>query len=96
MNSNNNNAKKDVQLTYSQEYKLVYLLTAKEMARYMSTQYPNNNPCHQHNGKKRHTNRKKGDDPKFEDKDNNATGTAGAHIGDVTKHEDSTASIGSC
>ena len=46
------------------------------MARYISTQYPNKNSDHQRKGKKGDLNEKKGDDPKFEDKDNITTGTA--------------------
>ena len=61
------------------------------MARYISTQYPNKNLGHQRDGKKGDNNGKKGDDLKSEDKDNNATGTVGAHVGDVTTPEDSTA-----
>ena len=61
------------------------------MTRYMSTQYPNKNPGHQPNGRTEDKNGKKGDDLKPEDKDNNATGTVGAHVGDVTTPEDSTA-----
>ena len=57
----------------------------------MSTQYSNKNPGHQRNSKKEDINRKKGDDPKSEDKDNNDTGTAGTHLGDVITPEDSTA-----
>ena len=63
------------------------------MARYMSTQYPNKNPGHQRGGKKGDINRKQGDDPKYKDKDNNATGTADAHVGDVTAPRDSTARV---
>ena len=40
---------------------------------YMSTQYASKNSGHKR-------------DSKSEDKDNNATGTAGAHVGDVTPH----------
>ena len=57
----------------------------------MSTQYPNKNRGHQRNSKKRDINRKKGDDPKSDNKDNNTTCTLGAHFGDVTTPEDSTA-----
>ena len=46
-----------------------------------------NNP---HN-KKGEKNRKKGDEPKYEDKDNNIIGTAGAHVGETTMPEDSNA-----
>ena len=62
------------------------------IARYLSTQYPNKNSVHQHKGKKGDRNRKKGDDFKSEDKDNNTTGTAGAHVGNTTTPEDPTAS----
>ena len=37
---------------------------------------------------------KKGDDPKSEDKDNNTRDTTGAHIGDTTTTEESTAPSG--
>ena len=58
------------------------------MARYMSTQHPSKNSSHQRKSK-RGPKRKEGDNPKSEDKDNSATGTAGAHIGDVTIPKDS-------
>ena len=64
------------------------------MVRYLSTQHPNKNPGHQHNGKNGVKNGKKEEDSKFEDKENNATETAGAHVGDVTTPEDSTAFSG--
>ena len=51
LSSKNNNAKKDLCLAYSQGNKTAYPLTAKAMARYMWTQYPNKNPGHQRNGK---------------------------------------------
>ena len=41
MNSKNDNAKKDLHLSYSQGNKLVYPVTAEAMARYLSTQYTN-------------------------------------------------------
>ena len=61
----------------------------KGMARYISTQCPNNKPAHQRNGKKR--DRKKEDDPKSEDKDSNKDATTGAHVEDTTTPEESTA-----
>ena len=64
------------------------------MARYMSMQYPNKNPGHQRNCRKGDRNKKKGDDPKYVDKDINATGTTGAHIEDITTPEDSTTPSG--
>ena len=60
------------------------------MAKYLSTQYPNKTIGHQRD-KKGDNNGKKGNDSKPEDKDNNTTGTAGAHVGEVTTPEDSTA-----
>ena len=56
----------------------------------MSTQYPSKNPGHQRKDKNDDRNGKKGDDPKSENKDNNTTGTASAHVGDVATPEDST------
>ena len=79
---------------YSFSLKLAYPLTAKAIVRCMSTQFSNKDPGHQRNIKKGDTNRKKGDDPKPEDKDNNATGTVGAHVGDITTPEDSIAPSG--
>ena len=58
------------------------------MARYLLLMYNINNlniPCN----KKRDKNRKKGNvcnEPKSEDKDNNNTSTAGAHVGEITTH----------
>ena len=59
------------------------------MARYMSTQYLNKN-IDQRSSKKGDRNRKKGDDPKSKEKNNNATGTVGAHVWDVITPKDST------
>ena len=94
MNVKNNKAKKNLYLAYSKENKAVYPLTIKAMARYMSTQYPNKNSGHQQTDKKGDINRKKRDDLKSEDNDNNTTGFSGAHVGDATTPEDSTASSG--
>ena len=58
------------------------------MARYLSTQYPNNKPPNQRGGNKR--DRRKGDDLKPEDKDSNTGGTDGAHVEDTTTDEDTT------
>ena len=52
MNSKNKNTKKDLCLAYSQGNLTTYPPTIKGMARYLSTQYPNNKPTHQHNGKR--------------------------------------------
>ena len=60
------------------------------MARYLSTQYTTKTPNNPRN-KKGDKNSKKGDDSKSEDKDSTNTGTAGAHVGDVTTPQDSTA-----
>ena len=60
------------------------------MARCLSVMYnikSVNNPCN----KKGDKNRKKGDEPKSEDKDNNNTGTAGAHVRETTTPTDSNA-----
>ena len=59
------------------------------MARYLSTQYPNNKPANQHNSKKGDTN--KGDDPKSEDNDSTTVDTIGAHVGNTTTTEEFTA-----
>ena len=91
MNSKNDNTKKDLCLTYSKGNKTAYPLSIKAMTRYMSTQYPNKNSGHQRKGKKGDINRKKGDGPKSEDKDNNATSTTGAHVEDYTTPEISAA-----
>ena len=48
-------------------------------------------PGHQRDGKKGDTNENKGGASKPEDKGRNTTGTAGAHVGEVTTPEDSTA-----
>ena len=91
LNSKNNNAKKDLHLSYSQENISAYPTTAKAMARYLLTQYPNKTIGRQRN-KKGDRNGKKGDDPRPEDKDNNTTGTVDAYIGKVITPEDSTTS----
>ena len=88
LNSKNNNAKKDLCLSYSQGNKSAYPTTPKAKARYLSTQYPNKTISHQH--KKRDKNGKKGDYSKPENKDNNTKGTAGVHTGEVTTSEDPT------
>ena len=51
INTKNGNAKKDLRLAYSQGNMTVYPPTFKGMARYLSTQYPNNKSAHQHDGK---------------------------------------------
>ena len=61
----------------------------KTLARYLSTQYPNNKLANQRRGKKGH--KRKGDDSKSEDKDSNAGGTVNAHVKDTTTTEESTA-----
>ena len=91
MNSKNDNTRKDLCLLYSQRNKSAYPPTAKAMARYLLTKYPNKNILHQRDGKKRDKNGKKGSDSKPEDKNNNTTDTSGAHVGEVTTLEDSTA-----
>ena len=68
MNSNNNNAQKDLRLAYTQGSKTAYPFSGKAMARYIPTQYPSKNPGHQRKGKKRDRNGKKGDGPKSKDR----------------------------
>ena len=58
------------------------------MARYLSTQYPNNKPTNQSGGKK--GDKRKGEDSKPEEKDSNTGGTAGVQVEDTTTNEDST------
>ena len=52
MNSNKETAKKDLHLAYSQGNSTVYSINIKAMAKYLSTQYPNNKPANQRGGKK--------------------------------------------
>ena len=94
MDLKNNNANKDLHLAYSQGNKTAYSLSVKAIARYMSTQYPNKNPGCQCNGKKGDRYRTKEHNPKSKEKDNNAIGTTGAHVGEVTTPEDSIAPSG--
>ena len=58
------------------------------MARYLSTQYPNNKPANQRGGKK--GNKKKGDGSKSEDNTSITGNTADAHVEDITTTEEST------
>ena len=88
MNLKNKTAKKDLHLAYSQRKNTAYPANIKSMARYLSTQYPNNKPAHQRGGKKE--DRRKGNDSKSEDKDSNTGGTADAHVEDTTTTEVST------
>ena len=88
MNSKNEHAKKDLRLAYSQGNLTAYQPNIEAIARYLSTQYPNNKPTNQGNSKKGDKN--KGDDPKSEDNDSNTSDTAGAHIWDTTTTEEST------
>ena len=92
MNLKNKNAKKDLRLAYSQGNNTAYLPDIETMARYLSTQYPNNKPTNQREDNK--GNKRKGDDQKSEDKGSNTVGTAGAHIEDTTINEDTTAPRG--
>ena len=62
------------------------------MARYLSTQYPNNKPTNQRNDKKGDKNM--ADAPKFEDKDSNTVDTAGVHVENTTITEESTTPSG--
>ena len=92
MNSKNKLAKKNLRLAYSQGNNTAYPSNIKSMARYLSTQYPNNKPAHQRWGKKQ--DKKKGHDWKSEDKDSNTGGTAGEHVEDTTTTEESNAPSG--
>ena len=92
MNSKNKNAKKDLRLEHFQGNNTAYPSDIKSMARYLSTQYPNNKPTNQRGGKK--GDRRKGDDPKFEDKDSIRGGTSGAHVEDTTANKITTAPSG--
>ena len=56
---------------------------------YLSTQYPNNKPTNQHGDNI--GNKRKGNDPKSENKDSYAVGTAGTCVEDTTTNEDNTA-----
>ena len=76
MNSKNENAEKDSNLAYSQGNYIVYPLNIEAVARYLSTQYPNNKPSNQRESNK--GNKSRGDDPKSEDKDSITGGTTGA------------------
>ena len=57
------------------------------MARYLLTQYNNKVPINPRN-KRGDRNSKKGDDPKSEDSNTTISGTAGAHVGEVTTPQD--------
>ena len=52
MNLKNRTAKKDLRLAYSQGNNTPYPLNIKAMARYLITQYSNNNSTNQRGGKK--------------------------------------------
>ena len=53
MNSKNKNARKDLHLVYSQGNNTTYPPDIKSMARYLSTQYPNNKLTNQREGNKK-------------------------------------------
>ena len=53
MNSNNENAKKDLRLAYSQGNNTAYPSNIGSMARYLSKQYPNNKLTNQRRGEKK-------------------------------------------
>ena len=89
MKSKNKNTKKDLRLAYSQGNNTAYPTDIESVARYLSTQYPNNKPTNQHEANK--GNKRKGDDKKSEEKDSNTGGTAGAHVEDTTTNENTTA-----
>ena len=89
-NSKNNNTKKDLCIAYSQGNNTAYPLNFESMVRHLSSMYSiksANNP----RDKKGDKNGKKGDEPKSEDKDNNTTGTTGAHVRETATPKDSTA-----
>ena len=88
MNSKNKIAKKDLRLAYSQGNYTVYPADIEVAAWYLSTQYPNNKPANQRGSNK--ANKRKGDDPKSEDKGNITVGYAGAHVEDTTTNKDTT------
>ena len=90
MNLKNDNAKKDLRLSYSQGNKIAHLLNLESMAGYLLLMYTIKS-VNDHCDKKGDKNRKKGDEPKYEDKDNNITGTAGAHVEETTTPQDSNA-----
>ena len=88
MNLKNETAKKVLCMAYSQGNNITYPTNIKSSARYLSTQYLNNKPTNERGGSKRN---KKGDDPKYEDKDSDTDGTVGAIVEDTTTNEDTTA-----
>ena len=93
MNSKNDAAKKDLRLLYLLGNKTAYLGTAESMARYLLTQYNNkvpNNPRDERGDR----NSQKGDDAKSEDSDTTTTGSAGAHVGEVTPQNSAALSKG--
>ena len=92
MNLKNKISKKDLRLAYSQGINIAYLPNIEAMARYLSTQYPNNKPTNQRRGKK--GDKKKGDDSKYEDKDSNLGDTPSAHVEDTMTTEESTVPSG--
>ena len=89
MNSKYKSTKKDLRLAHSQGNITTYPPTIKGIAKYLSTQYPNNKSIHQRDGKK--GDKQKGDDSKSEDKNSIMGATAGTHVGDTTPPEESTA-----
>ena len=88
MKSKNKTARKDLRLSYSQRNNTAYPTNIKAMARYLSTQYPNNKPTNQRGGKK--GDKKKGDKSKSKDKDSTTGNTTGTHVEDTTATEEST------
>ena len=87
LNLKNETAKKDSRLSYSQGNSTAYQTDIKAVARYLSTEYPNNKHDNQRGGKKGY--KKKGDESKSEDKDSISGNTAGAHDEDTTTTEES-------
>ena len=79
MNSKNEHARKNLcRLAYSQGNNTAYPPNIESMARYLSTQYPNNKPANQRGSKK--GDKRKDDNLKSEGKVSNTGGTAGTHI----------------
>ena len=92
LNSKNKHTKEDLRLTYSQGNLTAYPPTIKGMARYLSTQYPNNKPVNQRYGKKE--DKKKENDPQSNNKDSNTGGTVGSQVEDTTTPKESTTPSG--
>ena len=92
MNSKNKIAKKDLRLTYFQGNNTAYPPGINAMARYLSTQYPNNKLANQRRGKMR--DKKKGDDPESKEKDCDIGSTASVYVDNTTTTEEFSAPSG--